>query len=332
MSLGIGIIGAGVMGADHARTITRLTAGAHITAVSDADLARARSIAEETGATRAEADPHAIIRDPEVGAVLIASPDRTHADLVLACLEAGKPVLCEKPLAPTPEDCLRVIEAEVAGRRRMVQVGFMRRFDPAYAEMKRILSGGKLGRPLLFHCVHRNAVPPAFFEAGMLITNAAVHEVDIGRWLLGSQIVSARVIRSSSGSDAYRDLMLIVLENEAGNLINIEIFLSAAYGYDIRGEVVCEQGTVLMAPPVNTRVRHAGAEAVSFATDWRARFTEAYRLQLQEWVTAIAAGKSVGASAWDGYAATAVAAACLESLGTGEPAAVRMRPQPSFYA
>jgi myo-inositol 2-dehydrogenase / D-chiro-inositol 1-dehydrogenase len=332
MSLGIGVIGAGVMGADHARTIAKVTAGAHVAAISDADLARARSIADETGARRIEASPDAVIKDPEVGAVLIASPDRTHADFVLACLEAGKPVLCEKPLAPTPEDCLRVVEAEMARGRQLVQVGFMRRFDPAYAEMKRTLSGGKLGRPLLFHCVHRNAVLPSFFEAGMLITNAAVHEVDIGRWLLGSQIVSARVIRSSSGSDAYRDLMLIVLENEAGNLINIEIFLSAAYGYDIRGEVVCEQGTVLMAPPVNTRVRHAGAEAVSFATDWRARFTEAYRLQLQEWVTAIAAGKSVGASAWDGYAATAVAAACLESLGTGEPAAVRMRPQPSFYA
>jgi myo-inositol 2-dehydrogenase/D-chiro-inositol 1-dehydrogenase len=288
---------------------------------------------DETGAGRVEADPLAVIENPAVGAVLIASPDRTHADLTLACLEAGKPVLCEKPLAPTPEDCLRVVEAEMTRGRRLVQVGFMRRFDPAYAEMKRTLSGGRLGRPLLFHCVHRNAAPPAFFEAGMLVTNAAVHEVDIARWLLGGEIVRARVIRSSSDAiGAYRDLMLIVLENEAGNLIEVEIFMSAGYGYDIRGEVVCEHGTVALAPPANTRVRHAGAETFSFAADWRGRFADAYRLQLQGWVGAIAAGGSVGASAWDGYAATAVAAACLESLSTGEPAVVRMRPRPSFYA
>jgi myo-inositol 2-dehydrogenase/D-chiro-inositol 1-dehydrogenase len=333
MSLGIGVIGAGVMGADHARTIARFTAGAHVAAISDPDLARARAAAAETGSPRVAAEALDVVADPGVGAVLIASPDHTHAGLVLACLEAGKPVLCEKPLAPTPEACLQVIETETALGRRLVQVGFMRRFDPAYVAMKRTLGDGRLGRPLLFHAVHRNVAPPAFFDAGMIVTNAAVHEMDVARWLLDSEIVRGRVIRSGAGaSPSYADLMLIVLENAAGNLIDVELFMRAGYGYDIRGEVVCERGTVAMEPPAHLHVRHAEAEAFPFATDWRARFADAYRLQLQGWVDGIAAGRSVGASAWDGYAATAVAAACLKALASGEPAEVRMQPRPAFYA
>lgn len=332
MSLGIGVIGAGVMGADHARTAARLTPGAHLAAIADADLARARAVAEEAGTARATSDPYDVIGDPAVGAVLIASPDHTHVELTLACLEAGKPVLCEKPLAPTAEGCLAVIEAEMALGRRLVQVGFMRRFDPAYGAMRQALAEGRLGRPLLFHAVHRNAVPPSFFEPGMIITNAAVHEIDVARWLLGSEIRSARVIRSGAGeAEAYRDLMLIVLETAAGHLVDVELFMRAHYGYDIRGEVVCERGTVAMAPPALAHVRHAEAESFPFATDWRARFADAYRLQLQAWARAVATGTPTGASAWDGYAATAVADACLASLASGEPAPVAMRPRPAFY-
>ena len=139
MSIGIGIIGAGIMGADHARIFAGSVAGAHLVAISDADLARAQTVAQETGAKRALSDPHALIDDPEVGAVLIASPDATHADFAIACIKAGKPVLCEKPLAPTAAEGLRVIEAERAAGRRLVQLGYMRRFVPGYVEMKGML-------------------------------------------------------------------------------------------------------------------------------------------------------------------------------------------------
>ena len=115
MSIGVGIIGAGIMGADHARIFASSVAGAHLVAISDADAARAKAVAEETGARRALSDPFALISDPDVGAVLIASPDATHPDFAIACIRAGKPVLCEKPLAPTAVEGLRVIEAEIAG-------------------------------------------------------------------------------------------------------------------------------------------------------------------------------------------------------------------------
>jgi myo-inositol 2-dehydrogenase/D-chiro-inositol 1-dehydrogenase len=325
MSLGIGIIGAGVMGADHARTIARHVAGAHVAALSDIDQPRAAAVGAETGATRVLTDPHAVIADPGVDAVLVASPDATHADLVLACLKAGKPVLCEKPLAATAEDCLKILAAERALGRTLVQVGFMRRFDPAYVAMKAALAGGTLGPALLFHCQHRNAKVPTWFESMMSITNAAVHEIDIARWLLGAEIVRGQVHRSASaGGGAFRDPMFLVLETNRGQLVDIEVFMNARYGYDVRGELVCEQGTVTLAAPVVTTLRQGGTEAYPFAADWRPRFAEAYRLELQSWVRGIASGTYEGASAWDGYAATAIAEACVHALDAGTPVDIRL--------
>ena len=326
MSLGIGIIGAGIMGADHARTLARHVPGAHVAAISDLDAARAGAVGAETGARQVLTDPLAVIADPAVDAVIVASPDATHAALTLACLAAGKPVLCEKPLAATTEECLRIVAAEAALGRTLVRVGFMRRFDPAYVEMKRLLDGGTLGAARLLHCVHRNVAPAYSFEPYMAIANSAVHEMDIARWLLGTEFVRAQVIRARSARPA--DPILLVLESEAGALIDIEVFISAGYGYDVRGELVCERGTVTLATPAPTAVRLAGTESIGFAADWRPRFAEAYRLELQSWVRGIATGHYEGASAWDGYAATAVANACVEALNTGAPVDIRLADRP----
>jgi myo-inositol 2-dehydrogenase/D-chiro-inositol 1-dehydrogenase len=329
MSLGIGIIGAGVMGADHARTVARHVAGAHVAAISDIDPARANAAAAESGAPRVFADPHQVIADPGVAAVLVASPDATHAELVLACLAADKPVLCEKPLAASAEECLKIVAAEAALGRTLVQVGFMRRFDPAYVEMKATLDAGAIGPALLFHCVHRNASVPPWFAAMMSITNAAVHEIDIARWLLGSEIVRGQVFRSVSSRRVHmRDPIFMVLENAAGQLIDVEVFVGAQYGYDVRGELVGEQGTVTMPAPVATTVRHGGGESYKFAGDWRPRFADAYRLELQSWVRGIATGRYEGAAAWDGYAATAIAEACVRSLDSGAPVDIHLAERP----
>jgi myo-inositol 2-dehydrogenase / D-chiro-inositol 1-dehydrogenase len=136
VSMGIGVIGAGVMGADHAYTVATEVARAHLVAVCDRDPGRAKKAVAEVRGARVITDPLALISTPDVRAVIVASPDETHAEYVLACIEAGKPVLCEKPLAPTTAEGQRVVEAEQAHGRRLVQVGFMRRFDPAYQDMK----------------------------------------------------------------------------------------------------------------------------------------------------------------------------------------------------
>lgn len=315
MSLGIGIIGAGVMGADHARILATQVGGAKLVAISDPDEARACEVALANEARRHHTDVFALIEDPAVEAVIVASPDHTHAGMVLACLRAGKPVLCEKPLAPTVAECRELMEAELRTGRRMIQVGFMRRFDPAYAAMSATLSSGRLGRPLLMHCAHRNVAAPGFFTPEMSIANAAVHEFDIVRWLLGVEAVAVTALQSASKASAtLRDPILLLLEMQNGVMVDIEIFMNAAYGYDIRAELVCENGTVELGRPAPNLVRNEGGEARTFPSDWRGRFSDAYRLQLQAWIGNLRGKPHGGAGAFDGYVATLIAQAALRSL------------------
>jgi myo-inositol 2-dehydrogenase / D-chiro-inositol 1-dehydrogenase len=193
MGLQVGVIGAGLMGSTHIRVLSTSIAAAEVVAVADAVVEAAERMAAEAGVGTVHADALELINDPQVDAVVIASPAETHEPFVLACLAAGKPVLCEKPLAATPAAALRVLEAEVELGRRLVQVGFMRRFDPGYADLKRRLDAGEIGAPVLAHCTHRNPTVPPTFGSAMIITDTVVHEMDTVRWLLGDEITSARV-------------------------------------------------------------------------------------------------------------------------------------------
>ena len=333
MSIGIGIIGAGVMGADHARIISTEIAGAHVAAISDADQARAGAVAAATGAGQLFSDPLDLIKSPKVDAVLIASPDATHAQYTLACLDAMKPVLCEKPLAPATADCIRVIDAEVKLGRRLIQVGYMRRFDPAYVDMKNQLLSGKLGEALMLHCAHRNVASASFWTSGMSVTNSAVHEFDICRWLLDTELKTIRVmLGKQSRNSKFQEPLLIVVESAAGHLIDIEIFINAVYGYDVRTEMVCENGTIDMLPPAHSFTRAGAAASHGFPADWRPRFADAYRIQMQDWVRNIPAGTFSGASAWDGYVSTAVAEAGLASLASGSTAEITLQKRPQLDA
>lgn len=332
MSVRLGIVGVGVMGADHARTIASQVAGASIRSIYDANAERARQIADEVGATDVAGDPLRLIGDPQVDAVLIASPDSTHKELSLACIMARKPVLCEKPLASTSQECLELIDAEMAAGVRLVQVGYMRRFDPAYAAMKAQLAAGQLGKPLLFHCIHRNVAAPPWFDGGMAIANSAVHEFDIIRWMLAGDLTAISVFRPGEVSTQTPGApVFLVLDGPGGTLATIEVFNDAAYGYDVRGELVCEKGTIELQRPVHALVNHALSQGASYPLDWRPRFQDAYRLQAQGWIDSIRDGKPTGASAWDGYAATLVAEAGLRSLASGHREDIPATPVPRLY-
>ena len=138
--LRVAVLGVGMMGADHVDRLSRRIAGARVTVVSDAFTEKAEQVAGEVPGCRVVGDPLAAIADPEVDAVVIASPGQFHEAQVLACIERGIPVLCEKPLTLDAASSLAVVRAEdeFAARtgRRIVQVGFMRRFDPEYAELR----------------------------------------------------------------------------------------------------------------------------------------------------------------------------------------------------
>jgi myo-inositol 2-dehydrogenase/D-chiro-inositol 1-dehydrogenase len=324
VSLAVGVIGTGVMGAEHARILRERTSGAHLAAVCDADPARAAAAAR---GARTFSDPHALIASDDVQALVIASPDATHAEYTLAAIEARKAVLCEKPIAAAAADGLRIVEAEVAIGRRLVQVGFMRRFDAAYGEMRRALMDGSIGAPVVLHNVHRNLAAPDWFTGAMAVTNSFVHEIDVSRWLLGSEMAAAQVFPAGEAG-----LLMIVMRTDKGELVSTEVNINGGYGYHVHAQLVGAKGTIEMAAPTSTLSNHAGAQGFRFPPDWIPRFAQAYRDQMQAFVNAIAADSAAGASAWDGYVTTAIAEQVAASLPAGRAVEIALPVRPALYA
>jgi len=292
------------------------------------------AVAERYGVATVHASGEDVIADPQVDAVVVTSWGPTHEPFVLAAITAGKPVFCEKPLAPSPEACRRIVEAEVAAGRRLVQVGFNRRYDAAHRALKRALDGGAIGAPLLVHCAHRNASVPPHYTRDMSIADTAVHEFDELRWLLGSEIAAVQVLapRRSSRGGALQDPLLVLIEMADGVLVDVEVSVNVHYGYEIRCEVSGETGTVELAAPAPVTIRREGRVAGVVPADWRERFALSYDIELAEWVGAVAAGRPPpGPSAWDGFVAQVVCDAALRSLDGGGRVPVELATRPALY-
>jgi myo-inositol 2-dehydrogenase/D-chiro-inositol 1-dehydrogenase len=209
----------------------------------------------------------------------------------------------------------------------------MRRFDPGYVEMHRRLESGELGRPYLLHCLHRNATAPAYVTAANLLTNAAVHEFDICRFLFGREARTIQAVqRRRSSLPATAMPQVILLELDDGVLVDAEVYMNAQYGYDVRAEAVCERGTLSLVPPHDVVTLQAGQGGHTFAADFRPRFAQAYRRELQAWIQSIRSGVPAGASAWDGYVASAVALAGIRSMESGQPEEVELAPRPALHS
>ena len=167
----------------------------------------------------------------------------------------------------------------------------MRRFDPGYTDLRATIVSGALGEPVTVHSTGRGVTrgPGATSESS--VTNSAVHDLDIVPWLLGSPVeeVSWHAPRQSSGAD-FADPQLILLRTADGVLSTVDIFLNARYGYDVRCEVVGETGTASLREPARTEVDTSLTRGVAYGADWRPRFAEAYRLELQAWVDSLGGG------------------------------------------
>ena len=341
MNLSIGVIGAGNMGADHVKTITAAVSGAEVRAIADIDLNRAEIAARVPGA-RALSSAEDLIGLPEVDAVVIASNSETHAQHVIAAIATGKPILCEKPLAPTVAECEEILRLEQAAGSRMVQVGFMRRFDPGYVELRKRIASGIIGTPMLALCAHRNIGIPNDWASEDTVLSSAVHEIDVMPWLFGREVVGVNwfsPIPAASGK--LRDPQVVILELEGGALVIDEVFMKCGYGYEIRCEVVGGKGTIELAATAPVAVRSDLKVHLDFPPDWRGRFAEAYRRELQSWVDTIFrwrsgktesdAGPVDGPDAWDGYRAAVISQAVLVSMATGGRVAVEYKPLPELY-
>ncbi|MEV4538976.1 Gfo/Idh/MocA family oxidoreductase [Asanoa sp. NPDC049518] len=304
--LRVGVVGAGVMGADHARRLASRVTGAVLAGVADPVPERAAA-----AGVRVFSSPLELIGSADVGAVLIASPGAVHEEQVLACLAARKWVLCEKPLTLTVASAQRLVAAEAAAGRPLAQVGFMRRFDPAYTRLHGLLPS--LGRLLLLHNVHRNVSAPASFTSEMIVRDSLVHEVDVCRWLFADEIAAVSVLSPAPSGLApagVQDPQVAIFRMAGGGIATTEVFINSQVGYEVRCEAVGERGSAFVP--------------ASPAPDFLVRFASAYDIEVQSWVSACLRGEVVGPGLQDGLAATAASEAGVRSLRNGgSPVAVR---------
>lgn len=335
MTLKLGVIGTGAIGQEHIRRCTKVLQGATVVAVSDINLEGAKAELARLG-LQAEvyANGYDVVNSPDVDAVLVTSWDPTHEEFTLAAIAAGKPVFCEKPLAMTAEGCRRVVDAEMKFGKRLVQVGFMRPYDVGYRALKKVIAEGQIGEPLMLHCAHRNPTVPESYTTDMAITSTLIHELDVLRWLTNDDYKTVQVVfpRVTSKSHArLKDPQIVLFETQKGIRIDVEIFVNCAYGYDIQCEVVGEEGIARLPEPSAVQMRKGAQLSTSILTDWKDRFIDAYDVELQAFINDVSSGSLTGPSAWDGYAASVAADACLKAQNSGAIEPVELPPRPAFY-
>src|SRR3954463_14656076 len=331
--LRIAVLGVGGMGADHVARITNRISNARVTVVNDYLSEKAEQVAASVPGARAVGDPLDAIAEADVDAVVLATPGPTHEKQLLACLEHGKPVLCEKPLTTDVETSLAVVKREVELGKKLIQVGFMRRFDHEYAQLKALIDGGEFGQPLLLHCAHRNPAVPPSFDSEMVVRDSLVHEVDVTRFLFDEEITSIQIIKPSANPAApegLADPQIAILRTASGRHVDVELFVTTGVAYEVRTEVVAEKGSAMIGLDVNLiRKTAVGTWGGQITPGFRERFGQAYDTEFQRWVDAVRRGGRTGdvidgPGAWDGYAASAVCEAGVESLGSGAPVEVQM--------
>ncbi len=331
--VGVGVIGTGGMGGRHVRNLTHEVAAARVVALADVDMARLQQVAAECGAAHAFTDANDLIRHPEVEAVLVAAPDRFHAALTQACIAAGKPVLCEKPLALTAAEARQIVDAEVGGGRRLVQVGLMREYDPAHVRVRQMMESGALGKALAFHGTHVNGGTLSWRSVEDVVTNSAVHDIHSARWMMGDEIV--RVYTSYAPYSAERPetarLMLIQLHYRGGAVGLIECNMEAGYGYEVDIKMTGETGTVQTASLRSAVVSRQNQRGRWVEEDWLQRFDTAYLNEVRAWIGSVQTGVPTGPSAWDGYASMLVADACIASAKSAQPVAVEIPEMAKMY-
>ena len=326
-TVGVGLVGAGRMGSFHAETLHSRVPGAALVAVADPAPDAARRLTEQLSG-QAFTDPQELVDDPHVRAVVIATPARTHAALVVACAEAGKAVFCEKPMALTLADAdAAVAAADRAGI--VLQVGFNRRFAADFAAAREVVASGGVGTPQLLRSVIRDPglADPGAVRPWTIFYETLIHDLDTLLWLnTGAQPVDVYAVADALVAPEFKDAGLldtavVVVRFDNGAIATAEASFSAAYGYDIRGEVFGSAGMVTAGSTRTTAMQHWTADGLHAPTVRRDTdlFAAAYTAELSHFVDCVRTGTTPQVTGAEARRALALALGCIRSVQEGRP-------------
>jgi inositol 2-dehydrogenase len=333
MTIRMGLIGAGRMGATFAHHLINTIAEAELLAIADAHGKTAGDVAARYGVESTYSDYNQLLERDDIDAVVIASPTNTHAEIIQAAAAAGKHIFCEKPLALTMEDCDAAIAAvEAAGVK--LQLGFMRRFDAGYVAAKQKIEAGAIGEPVMFKSTGRDPRRTSLEFArrensGGLIADMAAHDFDLARWLMGSEVER---VYSEGGVLVYPELAdvgdidnaVVNLKFANGTIGNVDVSRNAVYGYDIRTEVLGSEGGVMISKIRQTPILMLTREGVIHDTVpyFMERFADAYAAEIRDFVACIVEDREPVVTPQDGRAAAAIGLAASISYDEGRPVMV----------
>ena len=242
----------------------------------------------------------------------------------------------EKPLTTTAADCKEIVDAEMASGKHLVQVGFMRRYDRGYNQVRDLIRSGEFGKPMILKCTHRAEAVDASYTTEMAVTDTAIHEIDVLPWLIGEgeewdevQCLFPRV--SKNAHEGLADPQVMIMKTKSGVVVVLEVNVNCGFGYDINCEVVCEDGVINLPCPSFPTTRKNFEVATAIEKNWILRFIDSYDVELQDWVDCVAKGTTGGSSAWDGYVAALTADALVAAQKSGKIEKVVTGGTPDFY-
>ena len=331
--LGIGVLGVGEMGRRHAENIRRLVPGARLVAVADVAVARAKEVAARLEIEHSFGSFEDMLAHQDIDCVVIATPDKFHAQAIRTAAAAQKHILSEKPLALSLADARAALDA-VAQAGVHLQVGFMRRYDPAYAAAMKRIEAGEIGEPVIFKSIGRDkdAPPISAYQSklnGMLLYNNTIHDFDLARWLMQDEVTEAHTYATVAirpDVAQYGDIVASVvnLKYGRGAIGNIESFVQSTYGYDIRTEIVGSAGSILVGSFRQTSAtflnKNGGTETL--ADHFLTRFADAYVAELRDFVDNLLNDRPPRVTGDDGLRALEIAVAAESSYREGKPCGV----------
>jgi myo-inositol 2-dehydrogenase/D-chiro-inositol 1-dehydrogenase len=331
MTVTVAVLGAGRIGKKHAETVGRRVAGARLAVIADPDAAAAKAAALVAGEPPTTTRFEEVLGDPQVDAVLIAAPTNLHASLITQAAEAGKQIFCEKPVALTLEEA----DTALAAVRRagvLLQIGYQRRFDPAYERAHAAIERGDLGRLYLLRSTTRDPEPPPenYLRASpSILTDTTTHDLDMLRWLAASPIVEvaatgASLIRPSHAEQGLIDTVITTVRFESGALGFIDNCWHAPYGYDVRTEVLGSGGGIEVGHAQETDLVRLTREGVTrdYPYWFLDRFGLAYEREVADFVRCVAERSTPRVTGEDARETLKVALAAVASLEAGRPVAL----------